>query len=277
MSLYHILTRRRNKFGGRAPSNLPVAKMYIHAGQSNLGRTTYYDFSAPQAAIYRDVSYPYVKIYNPYITTSALQQMQPCVNTQIDGDVLQWGSELSFFKSFSADTETRYLLKYGVGNTDLQNQWSSTIPGTLYTNLINYFDTFFDLIVADGKQPVFEVFDWNQGENDAIILASANNYQTNLQNLIDNFLIHAQNKFNAAGFTYTRPKIIIVRINGALDPSEVYRTTVRTAEVNFCGILGNTANWINTDGYSLKNDNVHYDASGQIQLGIDKYNLLQTF
>jgi Carbohydrate esterase, sialic acid-specific acetylesterase len=246
---------------------------YIIAGQSNCGRSTVSEMSGGEAAIY-DVDFSNTYIQNPSASITPWTQINPGTNTKLGNPNAsdEFGPEVSLSKKLNdRDSHSHYILKYGLGNTDLYNDWA---PGSTYRNALKSYmeDCVIDALGL-GKKLNIKAFIWMQGENDATNLTWANAYEANLIDLVDEIRTHWATLVtdNSLG-TPTTMKCIIGRINGISDSSEIYRTTVRTAQDNFVAGDGN-AILIDTDSYPLK-DSVHYSATGQISFGIDIFNSL---
>lgn len=114
-------------------------------------------------------------------------------------------------------------------------------------------------------------FSWCQGEGDSVTQYRAENYKThftNLYNAIKNICVtngvaspnfcpiitRIHNNFNAG----TRPYLDLMRTNLSELATEL------------------DGYWINSDSYSLASDNIHWNASGQTQHGIDRAEILAT-
>lgn len=92
---------------------------------------------------------------------------------------------------------------------------------------------------------------WMQGEQDASFTVSANAYAVNIA------------AFNAAVATrWGAPRCIAI---GRITTNWVASAAVRTAQV--AAASPPSIVWINTDAFPLQPDNVHYNATGQVDLG----------
>lgn len=244
--------------------------LFVIAGQSNLGRSRRSEMSSPELLLY-DPPLLRTYLYNAVSATS-YNLLDAGTNTMLfnylNSD--EFGFETSLFKSFeNADNITRYVVKEGIGSTELAVGWNSRTPGALYTELVSQTANAISQIRMLGFTPRLKGFIWMQGENDATNETWANAYLTNLQN----FFIDFQTFANTQGVgTF---KKIICRINGASDPTETYRNTVRTAQSDYCNNSSNNAILVDTDDLPLR-DSVHYSATGQIALGIRLYDVVKT-
>ena len=111
------------------------------------------------------------------------------------------------------------------------------------------------------------------GESDAINESYANAYATNLKTFFDdlNTWLASQWQLNSLNtpINYTK---VIARLNA---PPLPFRNIIRAAQEAFCANPNNKAVLVNTDGYELASDQVHYTPNAQVQFGIDVYNALK--
>ena len=262
---------------GAGAENPNIVDFFIMAGQSNCGRTRVSGGSggqfmdSGQAAVYNK-EYTGVKIYNPAASMSDWANMNPASNTYLNTPG-EFGAELGFFNEFS-DSKIRYLLKYGVGNTQLATNWNA-VPnayngsvGTLWNILKNSIAESLTAMGNAGKTANFKAFIWVQGENDATNLGWANDYETHLGQFFDEFDAWMENLavvydmiFSASGYLK-----LIGENNGQFDGSQVYNTTVRAKQASFCSVPANNAVLIDTDSFTFY-DGVHYDVASQISFG----------
>jgi hypothetical protein len=250
---------------------------FVFAGQSNCGRSRTSSLSGGQQAIYA-VAFPQAFIFNPDISTTALQVLTPGTNTRLMNELNadEFGLEASLFKNYAdQDNENRYILKYGWGSSDLQFDWNSRRNASKFDDLLAQIDLCIPLIQAAGDTPVLRAFIWMQGENDATDLNWAEAYFENLKNFFDDFA----NEWSTRCATFSIPlsnyNIVIGRINGENDPSMIHRDTVRQAQEDFCALPGYRGLLIDTDAYPFM-DVVHYSAAGNITFGDDVFAALQT-
>ncbi len=260
-------------------TNLDV-DYYIEAGQSNCGRPQFPgtgstgDSATPeQVSLYGNPINGF-QIYNPGYSAVTFYRIQAGVNTMLVDHLSnrEMGSEVSFLTSLrNAGVDSCFLLKYGIGNTDLANDWLNKYIYQLFI----YADKNIRIIKAAGNHPVLKAFIWIQGENDAADSIKARSYLDNLTAFFGKF----DSFYNAEIATYNLSpnsinyKKIIGRVNGIDDPSEKYREIVRSAQADYCSNKSNNAILINTDNYPTFN-NGHYTLSGQIQFGIDIFDAL---
>ena len=256
-----------------------VVDLYIFAGQSNCGRPQFPGNGATgpvattaQLSLY-DSAIRNFQIYNPGYDTLAFHDLQAGINTMLVNylTTTEMGAEVSFFKAMkdSSGLKEAYLIKYGYGNTDLAESWLNVYKYDLY----RYTDKAIRLLVQQKKIPVLKGFIWMQGENDATDSIWASQYQANLQTFFSGFDQFYTADMLSLGLGSPPYIKVIGRINGIEDPSEIYRNAVRSGEESFC-VANQHSFLINTDNYPLFGG-VHYTLSGQIQFGLDIYDVLK--
>ena len=257
---------------------------YIEPGQSNTGAD---DFppplngsQGPQPTQAQIDSFGGIitgfKIFNPGKDTLAFYDIHAGWNCNLFGHSrLGIGPEVSLCTYMkNAGLPPVYVVKFGVGSTNMYNYWKVDSPGNV--KLKQTIDKALRLIISEGKMPLREGFIWMQGEGDATVKDPAPSlaYLDNLTTMFNDFdtwyaaemvkyhipLIYANNPY----------KKIIGRINA---PGQPYRNNVRNAEANYCAIPGNNAVMINTDTYPLFS-NIHYTNAGQFRFGLDIFNVL---
>jgi Carbohydrate esterase, sialic acid-specific acetylesterase len=237
---------------------------FIIAGQSNCGRARVSEMTSGQASTYA-LTYTDVKMFNYSTNPSAFENLNIGTNTRLlnYNYTDEFGPEASLFQS---------LKNYGDGGTNLAYRWMpSTGPDWVYFDTL-YVQPAVLNAVSNGVKLNLKAFIWMQGEDDATDATNSSNYLTNLTSFFNYFNSYWSAICVSNGFpNVTNCKKVIGRINGINDAAEVYRTTVRTAQANYCAIGGNNAVLIDTDSYPFK-DYVHYSATGQISFGIDIYN-----
>lgn len=274
MSMNNIFSALCNRVPGQpyVPPVTDFKELYILAGQSNCGRTRTSEMDSEELEEYGE-ELVRTFIYNKPVSTSSIALLEPGVNTMLTNQVYadEFGPEVSLFKSFEdADEIDRYLIKHGVGSSYLSTQWNSRTPGGIWTDFLNQIVNAVSAIRATGVHPRLKAFIWMQGENDSITESDAEAYLTNLTNFFDDFSLWAAGQGILGEQDYVK---VIGRINGINDPVMDYRDIVRQAQEDYCDDPDNNAIMIDTDDYGFK-DVVHYDASGQIQFGLDIFNAL---
>jgi len=273
--LYRSIMRNPIVSANSTPKD--TAYYVIIAGQSNaVGRA---DTSA--IPLYHKFLKDTVQgfIYN----SGTFEKIRAGVNTQ--GNNGQFGLEVSLVDTAFKNIGKRlYVVKYAVGGTAICSQgvqyWLPSLNNNLFQNLKNTILNANTIIQSNNLVAVPLCVIWVQGENDATDLTCANNYQSNLEGIIDSTR-------NYMGLP-TLPFLIGLN-NGDGDGLQVYRTTVRAAQqavakVEYSsyssGFTPSNTSFtrdntylINTLNYTLF-DGVHYSAASTIQLGHDIFKAL---
>ena len=138
------------------------------------------------------------------------------------------------------------IIKFAVGGTNLAVQWSPDDSHSLYAKLL--------LMVKEAQtsRPITLMgMLWMQGERDSRDQAMANAYQKNLIHLIES----ARRDFGDPAMPF---------ICGRVNPSYPYVDIVRKAmeTINLPAYL-----MVDCDGLAKGSDNLHYNATGQQELG----------
>lgn len=237
------------------------AVLFTTAGQSNdVGDTNQSDLP-----VHLQTPDPMVKVW----TASGWATLQNGVNgsnlTLPSADFpanppQNWGPEAEFIYQYrlAHPNTTVYLVKYSYGGIPLcscindgQGQPNNWDPATVN----NYFQSMQDVIAAaraalPANVP-HEGMLWMQGEQDAQYTIAATAYQTNLAA----FLSAVQSRWAA-------PRRVMI---GRITTTFVESAAVRTAQVANSSLPN--VPWINTDSFPLQPDNIHYNATGQVDLG----------
>lgn len=182
------------------------------------------------------------------------------------GDRDHFGPELYFGKVLAdsmPDTKIAFI-KDATSGTYLGQSggWlppSSGGPGTLYRNMMNHIDDaleqFNDAFDTSRYSPRWAGFIWHQGEFDAWNdRGLAEEYEENLTNLVNDIREMAGDDSMPA---------IIPMITGTMWQ---YQNIVRDAECAVAEKLVN-ADTMDTDGYALSRDNIHFNAESQMKIG----------
>lgn len=162
--------------------------------------------------------------------------------------------------SYSLAKNTMWL-KFGVGSSYLATKtsnynwsWDSTNSFALIVLFKQYYVYFKQKLKSLGYSPTF-ISVRMQGEQDGVLLADANAFETNLTNWINSLR------------TYTGLGTDLKHIEFQIyDPAGNYHDTIKTAQANVCNTLSNCI-LIPTDTFELKVDNVHYSTNGIISGG----------
>lgn len=253
-----------------------TASFYIIAGQSNCGRPETSSMTLSQSSVYANGPIPNQYIYNGFFNSGSFFQLTPGTDTLLvnPNNLDEFGPETALATLFSsASANSRYYFKYGIGNTYLSgtapNDW---YPGDIYNG--QFKDNLRQAVVSAKLNYTLlnlKGFIWMQGENDAALSASSYYYGDNLTfffNDFTNYWTTLTNIYHLPSASFTK---VIGRISSFGDGTEIYRSTVRAAQQNYCSTGSNNAVMINTDNYPTASDGTHYNATGQIQFGTDIY------
>lgn len=259
-----------NSINKTSTSTIGGTPLYIISGQSNCGRSRVSEMTGGQSAIYAPaVSNAYMlnawRYYQNSVTT--FEAFDPGLNTLLENrnNSDEFGPETSLaYQLQNYESKNRYYVKWATGNTNLADDYAAP-GGTRYlqlqTGVSAAVSDFVTLNISDYK---LHAFIWMQGENDAVDATDASNYLTNLENFFSEFTDWWVNvKGGNSNF-----KKIIGRIQ---DINAGFEEDVRAAQESFCANGTNNAVLIDTDAYT-RLDYIHYDATSQIQFGIDIFN-----
>lgn len=238
-----------------ALSAVPI-KVFLLAGQSNMsgwtpttGMPSAYTPTQPNVLIYADGE------------LEAGKKKRWLTNGMDFGHANGWfGPELVFGKTLSDSLPgTKIaLIKYATGSTYLATNWrppsSGGTVGPMFNTLITTATSALTALDAQ-YTPEWCGMLWMQGEFDGGNQGYANEYQTNLGNLVKD----VRSRLNQP----TLPFIIAMIDSSRSWP---YAGTIRTAERN---VAKNTANVGIFDTYGYATDGTHYKLDGMIAMGRD--------
>ena len=195
------------------------------------------------------------------------------------------GSELSVCYNYNLLTgDSLLIIKYGYSGSGLVDNgvgicsyglWQIDANATRANNLLHYkisLDYFIlpclALLRARNINPVVIGMGWTQGEYDRGDSIRTINYEYQLNRLVTAYR-DTLTYFGVCSPTF-KPLIGRTQYSGTTLSSKV-----RTAQVNVANTW--SAPWIDTDGYSVLVDNIHYTVASQIQYGIDKAAIIQNW
>ena len=169
----------------------------------------------------------------------------------------QFGPEITFGRTITdaLPAENFALIKYAVGGTDLYGDWNPA-GGTNYTAFNNTVTNGLTALTNAGHTYEIVGMLWTQGENDARDGQGAA-YEANLNNFIASM---------RASYGTDLPFFFSRLSSGQTDLPLPELALVRTAQDNV-GAADANAYQIDTESFSLANDDLHFDAAGQIALG----------
>jgi len=252
----------RDQQGSTTPARLRV---FLQGGQSNSdGRgdgadlpTVPVNLQQPQNdVLYWNRSAPIIAL-KPNITFNG--------TTNLFGPEVTFGRTLA--ERYASEPGTIIaILKYAVGGTSLLTDWKAGGDGTTTGDGVQY--AAFQSSITNGLATLAADYPgipilicgmtWMQGESDANSW-SAGSYSNNLTNFIEDFRMT---------FGSDIPFVIgrLSTMQTAL--TNTYLPVIRSAQETVVATVSNTA-LVDTDSYSVKTDNLHFDANGQQLLGKD--------
>ena len=231
----------------------------LMAGQSNMtGRATSTGLSSPLDSPQSDVAFYYNS--NQALTNTTDQSTWTTLRPGSGTDI---GPELSFGRTVAdaLPAQNLALVKHATGGTALWFEWAAPTGGE-YISFVNTVNASLSALTDAGHTYTIQGMLWTQGESDGTSESTSTNYERRLNNLIANvrstfgddlpFFISRLSAEQASGW-------------GGGVFSE-YVNNVRTAQANVAAADAN-AYLIDTDGFGLKGDSLHFDQAGQIALG----------
>lgn len=255
---------------------LPVVVM---AGQSNMegdnSETT--ALTSPYTGVLTNAKI-YFKTTSSGTTNGVIQSFQNGVNNQWrTGQLPDNGPEVGVAYHLPLLISHQIgIVKYSLGGSRLVDDgvtnaasglWDvngdagrAGVWGLHYYILVNNFvKPAIQKFIESGFTPRIYAFSWCQGESDATIQYCALNYETKLTQLLNQF----KSDLVSIEPNVSNINVIITRIHNNFNVgTRPYLTEVRTALVNVATNYPN-CQWINSDGYALKADNIHWTRQAQ--------------
>lgn len=232
------------------PAPVPV---YLMAGQSNL-------VGVGDVANLTDTSF--TQPFSPAPIWSRPTTDFVDLASGFDGQTVKLGPELSFGRQIVANTGAdTYLIKYGLGATNLAEDWQTDGSGIQYNTFRDVTNRALDSFTNQGLTYQIEGLVWMQGESDTYNDAFAAAYEDNLLG----FFAGVRDTFGE------NLDIAVGLIRNDLPTSAVNRELVRDAQR---AVSAGDANVFLVDTDALggsevlrPGDTTHYNADGQILLG----------
>lgn len=254
-------------FGKRELIPLPVI---VLCGQSNMegGDTNTINTPANMTGIFNDCLIAYKPSHNIAQNDIVIQPLQYGVNNNFRTPLIKFGPEpgIAYYTNQKIG-----IIKYGYAGSQLNDKkdgvkdkaghWQiDAIPadGPIhYYNLIhNFIIPSFAAYEAMGYKPYIAAFCWAQGEEDSKTKLAANNYQTNLTNLLNQFKTDVR-PYDAL----VDSMIVIITLTRSDFPGQ-WVNKVNTAKINVAAVYPKTF-LINPDSFSVVADGIHYTRQDQ--------------
>ncbi|MFK8182519.1 MAG: sialate O-acetylesterase [Phormidesmis sp.] len=232
----------------------PVS-VYLMAGQSNLvGQALTENLDPSYAA-----PFPGAQVWNRF--GNEFVTLEP----GFDGQTETVGPEFSFARRITERSgEDVYIVKYGLGGTNLAQDWNPDGSGAQYNTFTQTVDAALANLKADGVQYQIDGLVWMQGESDTYNDQFAPVYQDNLTNFIS----------NVRGQYGADLEVALGLIRDDLPTSRENLDLVREAQQMVAG-ADSRVQLVNTDALGPAEevmrveigDFTHYNATGQVRLG----------
>ncbi len=246
--LHHSLSKGICAIGLALLSQAPLSqaatvKVFLLGGQSNM------DGRAESSGLPTELQSPQDDVLFYYGST--LTTLRP-------GSGTDFGPEVTFGRTIAdaLPSETFGLIKYAVGGTSLDADWDPA-TGSTYTAFRNTVTN--GLAAITGAGHTYEIVGmlWTQGERDAITGRTAAQYEADL----DEFVADVRTRYGA-----DLPFFLSQLSSGQTAINSTGLAAIRAAQESYAA--SDPLAWmIETDGMTLKTDNLHFDAAGQIDLG----------
>ena len=243
-------------------------EVFLIGGQSNAtGRGDSSQLTGTLAAPQTDVYFYWhqgLAATNAALADDTLLALQPGSGHGTYGTVNpnEFGPELGFGRSM-ADAfpdHNIFIIKYAYGGSNLHTDWSA--GGAKYATFLDTTAAGLAAITSAGHTVHMAGMLWQQGEADQSA-ANAAAYEANLTDLISRVRTDAFG--GQADAPFVLGTLSTNQTNYDQSPGSGFQV-VRTAQANVAAADTAVAA-VNTDTYSVRADNVHFDASGQVDLG----------
>lgn len=237
--------------------------VYLFAGQSNAAGV-----GSDAADLTGDIANPQTAVQIWEEGRNRFTALRPGFNKNF-GTGTGFGSELNFGflleqarVNGTSDSEEIYIVKYALGSTNIAVDWNVNGGVNGADNQYDIFTEWVGNALANltnaGLSYEVEGMTWMQGENDAFVPEFANAYEANLTALIAD----VRSRYSAD------LSFVIGRLHDELPNGFQSAAIVRTAQSNVAAADPLT-NIVDTDGYLVTSDSVHFTSQGHLDLGRD--------
>ncbi len=238
----------------------PVVPVFLMTGQSNMaGTPTGSDFPSEHRSSISGVSY-YKGSIDGNGVSGALTTSVPYSSSA------NYGPELLFAKTLKAAHPSKpfAIVKYARGNRSLvvdfkaDGTTATSNDGPEYVIWQNFANEGLQALRAANPNVNYVVsgFLWTQGENDSFVNRSASQYESDLTT----FIADVRANHGDIPFFFSR----LSAQQTALGTSS--RNAIRSGQDAVAANVAKTY-LINTDGFGILSDNLHFNAAGQVSLG----------
>jgi hypothetical protein len=165
-----------------------------------------------------------------------------------------FGPEITFGIELQERGEHPFaIVKHAIGSTTLAVDWHAR-DGIRYQEMATAVSTAIDEWTSQGYEPRVAGMLWMQGEYDALNANYAAVYADNLSE----FIGAVREDFNSPAMPFVLGRIVV--------PTFAYRNAVRAAQAEVAESVPGVV-MVDTDGVSMKDDQVHFNSQGLLQLG----------
>jgi hypothetical protein len=242
-------------------------EVFLIGGQSNgTGRADSSELTGVLAAPQTDVYFYWhqgLAASNAALTDDTLLALEPGSGHGTAGTDYpnEFGPEVSFGRSMADEFPDHniFIIKATWGGTNLHTEWSAT--GDKYANFVDTTTAGLAALTSAGHTYHMAGMLWQQGEADQSDPYAAN-YEANLTDLVSRA---RTDLFGGGSAPFVLGMLSTNQTNYDQSPGSGFQT-IRTAQTNVAAADAYVAA-VNTDTYTVRADNVHFDASGQVDLG----------
>ncbi len=171
-----------------------------------------------------------------------------------------YGPEITMGRALIDQGYNPAIIKVSDGGTSLASHWNSRTNGTWWNNWKSTVATSLAQLINAGHTVNIRGFFWLQGETDAGNQASANNYQSNFQNLTSDVKAF----LNSLGHDASDMAYVTALIHNPSGSAQ-YVPAVRDAQQAVMESLP-LGGWFDTNDLTTP-DNLHFNAAGVAAIG----------
>lgn len=166
------------------------------------------------------------------------------------------GSESAIGRELAERDPDALLVTVAVGGRTLaqkaKEDWNINSEGELYDELITKVQFTVDSVIAQGRQPEIKGLFWIQGEADSGNIETAQSYQDNLQDLVEEIY---------KGLEDSSFPFIIAELRTTSEKT-TYHEDVRDAQYSVA-VSNDNVVLLETESFGLSDDGIHYSSNGK--------------